>query len=481
MFHRVQSSSRRARYLLIVDYLVLIGSFSLAMSLRGLKHPEDNLDPLIVAVVPEIAIILVYCLLALVLFGALGLYLRKTWMSRSLHAIAIVQGVLMTILAYILIRSLSKSIFLTPSRLVWIYWTLLLTSGLLLHRLVLFPWLVRLASRSGFRRRIVVVGDTPVGSRFVNQWLAQEGNTAIDLIGLVTTTGAPVLVRNLPWLGEVDALPSLTETHQIEGAILADPNLSHENLMQLIEDCVRLFGWVDVQSEKSKAWEKDSATDYHFDIPFVRLRGTLRSPAFHTYKRTVDILGASLGLLALSPILLPVLAIIKATSPGPAFYVRPRIGIGGKPFSFYKIRSMRMNAEADPARQDAILEHMKNPDRVSGKIVNPDLVTPIGRFIRKWAIDEVPQLWNVLRGDMSLVGPRPLPPAEYEAQAEWHKRRFDIQPGCTGLWKLYSGSGSTFTDTVLYDLYYARNMNPLLDISILFRTAWLILAGRADT
>jgi exopolysaccharide biosynthesis polyprenyl glycosylphosphotransferase len=476
-----QIRSRRVSYLIAVDYLLLVGSFSLAMNLRGLDHPEDLIQPGAIAVIPETAVILAYGMAAVTLFGALGLYLRKTWLSRALHATAIVQGVLMTVLGYILIRSLTKSFFLTPSRLVWIYWSLLLTFGLLIHRLVLFPWLVRLASRSGFRRRVVLVGDTPVGQNFVRQWLAREGDTALELVGLITASEAPALILDIPWLGEVADLPALVETHRLEGAILANPKVSHEELMRLVEECVRLFGWVDVQSEKSKAWEKGPTTDYHFDIPFVRVRSTPRSPMFHTYKRTVDVLGASLGLLVLSPVLLPVFAIVKVTSPGPLFFVRPRIGVGGKPFPFFKIRSMRADAEADPARQAAILEHMKNPDRVSGKIVNPDLVTPIGRFIRKWAIDEIPQLWNVLRGDMSLVGPRPLPPLEYEAQSDWHKRRFDIQPGCTGLWKLYSGSGSTFTDTVLYDLYYARNMSPLMDVNILLRTAWIILVGRADT
>ncbi|MDZ4200282.1 MAG: sugar transferase, partial [Kiritimatiellia bacterium] len=148
---------------------------------------------------------------------------------------------------------------------------------------------------------------------------------------------------------------------------------------------------------------------------------------------------------------------------------------------FYKLRSMRVDAEKDSVRREAILAHMAQPDDVVRKVVNPEMITPVGAFIRKWAIDELPQLWNVIRGDMALVGPRPLPLEEYEAQANWHKRRFDIPPGCTGMWKIYAvRSGISFTDTVLYDLYYARNMNPLLDLSILFQTVWVILVGRAD-
>ena len=340
---------------------------------------------------------------------------------------------------------------------------------------------MRKASQSGLQRRIALIGDTPLGRDFLNGWKSAPEATTMELVGLISDTDKPVLIQDLPYLGRLDRLADLTGSHRIEGAVIANPDLSHEALINLIEECVRLFGWVDVHSEKSRVWEKGPATDFHFDIPFVRVRSIPHSPLYRGYKRTLDILASGLGLLAVSPLLLTVMALVKATSPGPVFHIRPRIGIGGKSFLFYKIRSMREEAELDPRRREAVLEHMKNPEAVSGKIVNPDLVTPIGRFIRKWAIDELPQLWNVLRGDMSLVGPRPLPPEEYEAQAAWHKRRFEIQPGCTGLWKLYSGSGSTFADTVLYDLYYARNMNPLMDMHILIRTVWLIVKGRADT
>jgi lipopolysaccharide/colanic/teichoic acid biosynthesis glycosyltransferase len=114
-------------------------------------------------------------------------------------------------------------------------------------------------------------------------------------------------------------------------------------------------------------------------------------------------------------------------------------------------------------------------------VVNTAYVTPVGKFIRKWAIDELPQLFNVLKGDMALVGPRPVPPSEYALEDEWHQRRFHIDPGCTGLWKLYATKdGVTFNDTVLYDIFYARNMNPSMDLMTIFGTIWIILKGKAD-
>jgi lipopolysaccharide/colanic/teichoic acid biosynthesis glycosyltransferase len=143
---------------------------------------------------------------------------------------------------------------------------------------------------------------------------------------------------------------------------------------------------------------------------------------------------------------------------------------------------MRVEAEHDTSRREAVLKFMKDDSAIAEKFVNEAMITPVGRFIRKWAPDEVPQLWNVLKGDMSLVGPRPLPLEEYEAQDEWQKRRFDIKPGCTGLWKIMvvRHRGVTFANASLYDLYYARNMSPVLDLNILLNTVVIILRGKAD-
>jgi len=142
---------------------------------------------------------------------------------------------------------------------------------------------------------------------------------------------------------------------------------------------------------------------------------------------------------------------------------------------------MHVDADQDKIRNTDIEEYLKSGEQVSRKTININQVTPVGRFIRKWAIDELPQLFNVLKGDMSLIGPRPVPLNEYAITDEWHKRRFDIKPGCAGLWKIYaSRDGISFNDTVLYDIYYARNMSPILDLYIIFATIWIILTGKAD-
>ena len=253
--------------------------------------------------------------------------------------------------------------------------------------------------------------------------------------------------------------------------------------MEVVEECVRLFGWVDVYSEKARRLRENMETDTYFDIPFVRMRGVPDSLVMGIYKRAFDCSAAAFGLVLAAPLLLATALVIKLTSPGPVFYVSERIGYRGTPFRFYKFRSMRLEADRDESRRQTVQQYIRDENAgLPSKIVNTSYVTPVGRFIRKWAIDEVPQLFNVLKGDMSIVGPRPSPTEEYAFNDEWQKRRFDIKPGCTGLWKLHTSTekGLPFSQSVLYDIYYARNVNPLLDLYIILGTIRIILAGKAD-
>jgi lipopolysaccharide/colanic/teichoic acid biosynthesis glycosyltransferase len=185
----------------------------------------------------------------------------------------------------------------------------------------------------------------------------------------------------------------------------------------------------------------------------------------------------------LSPVFLLAALLVRLTSRGPILYTTDRIGMGGRPFRFYKFRTMIVGADKDFVTAREVETIYRNADLPIGrKIVNRSLLTPVGGFLRKWAIDELPQLFNVLRGDMSLVGPRPLPKGEYDLQDEWQKKRFEVKPGCTGLWKIYVSrhKNMPFSQSVLYDIYYARNANPLLDIAIILKTILVILAGKAD-
>ncbi|HRI87318.1 MAG TPA: sugar transferase, partial [Candidatus Hydrogenedentes bacterium] len=195
---------------------------------------------------------------------------------------------------------------------------------------------------------------------------------------------------------------------------------------------------------------------------------------FPLWKRALDVFGALTVLAIASPIMIAVAIAIKLTSPGPVLFAQKRGGLGGKPFDLYKFRSMSVDAEARKA------ELMKFNER-SGpvfKMTHDPRVTRIGKFIRKTSLDELPQLFNVLRGDMSLVGPRPLPKSEEKDYDHWHWRRLDVKPGLTCIWQVTCRHDKDFDRWVRLDLEYIRKYSLLLDLQLLFRTIPAVLAQR---
>jgi len=203
-------------------------------------------------------------------------------------------------------------------------------------------------------------------------------------------------------------------------------------------------------------------------------------------KRLIDVLG-SLSLLAmLSPVFFIIAAAIKLTSRGPVLFRQKRIGEHGTPFTFLKFRSMYMNNDSSEhkeyVRQLIAGQAGKKAANGNGagvfKLTNDPRITPVGRFLRRSSLDELPQLLNVLRGEMSLVGPRPPLPYEVEAYATWHRRRLlEAKPGITGLWQVYGRSRVEFDDMVRLDLRYARDCSPLLDLKILLQTPKAVMSG----
>jgi lipopolysaccharide/colanic/teichoic acid biosynthesis glycosyltransferase len=190
-------------------------------------------------------------------------------------------------------------------------------------------------------------------------------------------------------------------------------------------------------------------------------------------KRMVDILGAALGILILSFVFIGIAIAIKAEDPrGPIFFSQKRVGKNEKEFNMYKFRSMVADAESK-------LQDLLKQNETTGamfKIKNDPRVTKIGRFIRKTSLDELPQLWNVLKGDMSLVGPRPPLPREVVEYTNHDKKRLLVQPGCTGLWQVSGRSSIGFSEMVELDIYYISNRNIRFDIIIIFKT-FLVLFG----
>jgi len=210
---------------------------------------------------------------------------------------------------------------------------------------------------------------------------------------------------------------------------------------------------------------------------------TISGQATSSLKKLMDIVGSSAALLVFSPIFLIIAAAIKLTSEGPVLFKQERIGLNGETFTFLKFRSMHTKSDHNP-HKDYIKKFIgegKDNGNVPGvfKLSNDPRITPIGIFLRKTSLDELPQFINVLMGDMSLVGPRPPIPYECELYDIWHRRRLlSVKPGITGLWQVTGRSSTTFDDMVRLDLKYINEWSLLLDMKLLLKTPWVILTGK---
>jgi lipopolysaccharide/colanic/teichoic acid biosynthesis glycosyltransferase len=191
-------------------------------------------------------------------------------------------------------------------------------------------------------------------------------------------------------------------------------------------------------------------------------------------KRGFDIVVAALLVLVLSPVLLAAALAVRLGSRGPVIYRSKRPGIGGMAFSCFKFRTMYEDADA----RQAVLEDANEKAGAIFKMRNDPRVTPIGRFLRRWSIDELPQLFNVLRGEMSLVGPRPLPERDYERLEDWHRKRYLVLPGMTGLWQVSGRSELDFDELVRLDFLYLERWSVFLDLSILLKTIPAVVRAR---
>jgi exopolysaccharide biosynthesis polyprenyl glycosylphosphotransferase len=209
------------------------------------------------------------------------------------------------------------------------------------------------------------------------------------------------------------------------------------------------------------------------EVPMIGLREEAISQGWRVVKRIADVVGSLTALVVGAPFALIIALLIKLDSDGPVIFRQIRLGEREKPFTCLKFRTMRQNAESEKA---ALMEET-NGDKRLFKMKDDPRITPLGRVLRKYRIDEYPQFFNVLRGDMSIVGPRPPVPSEVEHYLEWHRHKLDVPAGITGLAQVSGGSDLSFDEWALLDTWYAENWTFLLDLKIMLKTVGVILVG----
>jgi exopolysaccharide biosynthesis polyprenyl glycosylphosphotransferase len=325
---------------------------------------------------------------------------------------------------------------------------------------------------AGVRRRAVLLGEN---DRLVDLRRALGlGRSGIEyeFLGALTPDGADDPLLNV--LGGVHDLPAVLEELHPDELIVSGVNLDDRSLLELIDTAHERGVRVQIAPTTTDLLTQRGEYVPGQGVPLFELHPPVFAGLDWAVKRAFDIAVSSLIVLIGAPVWLVIAAAVKLDSPGPIFYRDRRVGLGEREFGMFKFRSMYTNASS----RQAALEASNEASGPLFKIKDDPRVTSVGRILRRYSIDELPQVLNVLRGEMSLVGPRPLPLRDYVQLEEWHRKRYLVLPGMTGLWQVSGRIELTFDDLVRLDFYYLENWSIWLDISILAKTLPAVLARR---
>jgi exopolysaccharide biosynthesis polyprenyl glycosylphosphotransferase len=344
-----------------------------------------------------------------------------------------------------------------------------------------FTGIARTVVRAGLhrapelRQRTLILGSGVVAGQLVEK-LHNNAQFGLDPVGIVDDDLHDIGTPDLPWLGHFADLDTIIEAQAIDRVIIAFSRASHEQLLESIRACRDAGVTVDVVPRLFEFLDGVRALDQVGGLPLLSIGAPVLTSASVAAKRVLDAIGSLALIVLFAPVMIAIAVAIKLESRGPVFFRQPRAGRGNTSFQLIKFRSMYVDAEQRKAEMGELNEAS---DGVMFKIRKDPRVTSVGRFIRRFSLDELPQLFNVLRGEMSLVGPRPLIFPETAAlEKDWHLRRLELRPGLTGPWQVYGRSQSPFQEMVRFDYQYVAGWSLARDIEILLATIPAVMSGR---
>ena len=471
---RLTAAARRTRALigyLMLDAIFINAAFALGYYVRYdrqliLPVNDANAAPYAEYLPFQAA----YTLMLLALLAIDGVYGRRregSWFDAAYRI-----GNATTSIVVILIAATFIIQPLVYSRLLLLeagIFTVALLSG---YRLVIRLVQARLRRRGVGVDRVLIVGAGELG-RAVMRNLVARPELGYRMVGFVDDDLSKGDLGRFKALGGLESIGGVLKAERVDEVIITLPWMYHRTIMGLVRSCesqgVRARVVPDVFQLSLSRVDMDDIGG----IPLMGLRETRLPRGARLLKRALDFLGAALALLVTLPLLLVVAILIRLESPGPALFSQQRVGEGGRVFSIYKFRSMRQGADEEQAQLMA-------QNEASGplfKIRDDPRRTRLGRWLRRLSIDELPQFINVLRGEMSIVGPRPGRPSEVAEYQPWHRQRLEVPPGITGLWQISGRSDVSFDETCLLDIYYIENWSLALDLIITLRTIPHVLFG----
>jgi exopolysaccharide biosynthesis polyprenyl glycosylphosphotransferase len=335
-----------------------------------------------------------------------------------------------------------------------------------------YEWLTgALLRAAGYRRRAVLVGrGKHIGD--VAHALGDAQHFPIEVVGYLAPTALPA--NGLRPLGSLADLDRVLSNEPIDEVIIADPDFPQDDAVELVDQCHRRGVRVRLAPSTMEILIHRAEFVPGQSVPLFELGPPVFEGIDFALKRTFDIIGATLLLALLSPLLLAITIAVRVSSRGPVFYRSMRRGIGQRPFACLKFRTMHTDAE----ELQVELEELNEASGALFKIRDDPRLTPVGQLLRRFSLDELPQLVNVVRGEMSLVGPRPLPERDYEMLEDWHRKRYLVLPGITGLWQVSGRSELDFDELVHLDFIYLERWSLALDLTILLKTIPAVFTRR---
>lgn len=402
--------------------------------------------------------------------GVYRLRRDRNWLE-DVYAIASATtiGVVLLIVATLVFRPLLYS------RLIFLYTAVLVTMLLGFQRGIIYALRHYLRHHGVGVSRIVLIGAGDVG-RMVMRNVAARPGLGYELIGFLDDNPAKGLtdIGRFKALGALENLGTVLERHAVDGVIICLPWQSHRTVTRLLKKCTQSGVKAQIVPDLFQLTKNQMEVEVLNGIPLISTREISIAGWNLVLKRITDVVLSVLILPLAIPLGLLIGLAIRLDSAGPVLYSQTRVGRNGRRFEIIKFRSMVI--DADSRRPEvAPLNEATGP---LFKMKDDPRRTRVGRFLRRFSLDEIPQLINVFRGEMSLVGPRPNLPEEVDQYRDWHHKRLSVSPGITGLWQVSGRSDLTFDEMVLLDIYYAENWSLGMDLSILLQTVPQALLGK---
>ncbi len=453
-------SARLGLYYRLADALCVLLTLYLSYTLRttidaGMPAPEANW------IIP-LALYLIAVLIWQVVFEVFNVYAltRRTLGTLTVRRIAEAH-----VIATMTFWGVLYVVYRDFSRLQSLYFVGVLFVALVGYR---FVWDVLRSARGipiRWKRNVLIIGVGDYAQE-IARVITDYATLGLQFVGFIPHTDEQSDAQSDQILGSLDQLNEIIEKYSIHEVVVCDKSYKRADLLKIHDTLVNSAVNLRLAPDYSELAYFHVAVEDFAGIPLLSLRYDMLTSGQRALKRVFDLVGASLLLLLALPFLIAIAIAIRLDSPGPAFFRQLRVGERGRLFTMYKFRTMVWDAE----NKIAYSTHYKQAD--------DPRVTRVGRWLRRTSIDEIPQLINVLRGEMSLVGPRPELPQVVALYSPWQRKRFEVPQGLTGWWQINGRSDLPMYEHVDYDVFYIRNYSVWLDLQILARTPLAVLRGR---